>query len=146
MRIVPVLMIAALLAACTPREDAVPAADATPSAAYDAFAGTWTGSSRLEGVTDPVASTLMITADGVGSTMTLEGRPDIATTLSMSGDSMVVQTAEYESVLRTGVMVSVRTAGVRDGDMLRGELVATYKTPAGDEIVKGTMESTRAPK
>jgi len=66
-------------------------------------------------------------------------------TLSISGDSLITQTAEYESILRKGVMTSVRTAGVRSGDTMTGTLVSTYKTPTGDQIVNGTIVSTKAP-
>ena len=63
----------------------------------------------------------------------------------MSGDSLIAQSAEYESVLQKGVMVTVRTAGVRSGDMMTGNLVATYKKPTGDQMVNGTFTSTKAP-
>lgn len=82
------------------------------------------------------------TADGTW-TMSLEGRPNIAVTASVSGDSLVGQSAEYESVLRPGVMVSVRTASVLSNGMLVGNLVATYKTPTGDQVVRGTMTASK---
>ena len=76
-------------------------------------------------------------------TMTLEGRPEIVVTVTIVGDSLIMETAEYESVLRAGVMVTVRTASVLQDGKLVGNLVATYRTPEGDEIVTGTVESTR---
>jgi hypothetical protein len=53
--------------------------------------------------------------------------------------------AEYESVIRAGVMVTVRTAAVRSGEELVGNLTATYKSATGEEVVNGTIRSTRAP-
>jgi hypothetical protein len=64
-------------------------------------------------------------------------------TISIVGDSLVGQSAEYESILRPGVMVTVRTASVMSNGMLNGNLVATYKTPTGEQVVRGTMTGTR---
>lgn len=141
-----ILAAAALLAACAPAEEAEPMPEAAPPAPSLAdFAGTWTSSATLEGVAAPVPSTLMVTADGMNSTMSLDQRPNIALTVSMSGDSLVAVTAEYESVLRKGVMVATRTASVlKDGKMM-GNVIATYRTPNGPEVVMGTIEGTRAP-
>ncbi|MDH5235804.1 MAG: hypothetical protein OEW77_12685 [Gemmatimonadota bacterium] len=145
MRSVPLLLTLALLAACAPKEEKPAAETAPPPPPYAAFAGTWATATTIEGVKDPVQATLTITADGAGSSMSLEGRPNIALTLSMSGDSLIATSAEYESVLRKGVMVTTRSANVMQGDMMMGSMEATYKTPAGPELVKGTSESKRAP-
>ena len=64
-------------------------------------------------------------------TMTLAGRPAVALTASIVGDSLVTQSAEYESILRKGTMVTVRTSGVKSGEMLTGSMVATYKAAGG---------------
>ena len=110
------------------------------------FAGTWETIATLDGVAKPVPSTLVGSADGNTWTISLEGRPNIAATVSISGDSLIAQTAEYESVLRKGVMVVTRTASVMsDPNMMMGNMVATYKTPKGEEVVKGTVMSTRKP-
>jgi hypothetical protein len=42
-------------------------------------------------------------------------------------------------------MTTVRTASVLEGDMLMGTIVATYRTPEGDERVAGTLHGTRVP-
>jgi len=97
----------------------------------------------LTGVADPVPSTMTGTAAGNDWTMSLEGRPNIPLTVSMAGDSLIGQSAEYESILRPGVMVTVRTASVlRDGALV-GNMIATYRTAAGEEVVLGTMTGTR---
>ena len=134
----------ALLTACGPSDEA-PAADqaADESAAQAPTLAVVAGNYALTAIigTDTVQSTMVITADGAGSTLSLEGRPNIPLTVSMSGDSVVTQSAEYESVLRAGTMVTVRTAAVRgaDGSSLNGNMVATYKTAEGEQEVSGTV-------
>ncbi len=147
----PVLLLLAALAACGGPKDAP--ADSTamapaPTAAAPTlanFAGTWQLTSTLVGVEKPVTSTLTGSADGATWSISLEGRPNVAVTASIVGDSLVSQTAEYESVLRKGVMVSVRTASVLSNGMLMGHMVATYKSSKGDEVVSGTVSGTKAP-
>lgn len=148
MRFAVALLAVAVVTACAAKEE--PAADsAAPAAAAAAptvadFAGTWNTASVLEGTPDTVKSTMTGTADGTW-TMSLEGRPNIPLTVSISGDSLIAQSAEYESILRKGVQVTVRTAGVMSGGMMTGKLVATYKTATGEQIVNGTFTSTKAP-
>jgi hypothetical protein len=77
--------------------------------------------------------------------MNLAGRDPIPLQASVVGDSLIAVSAEYESILRAGVRVTTRTAGVRSGADLVGTLTATYKTASGDEVVMGTFRSTRAP-
>lgn len=139
--IVASLVAVALLTACAPKEEEAPMSTAAPTLAD--FAGTWNLSSVLEGTPDTVRSTLTGTADAGSWTMTLEGRPNIPVTISIVGDSLVGQSAEYESILRPGVMVTVRTASVMSDGMLHGNLVATYKTPTGEQVVRGTITGTR---
>jgi len=133
-----------LLAACAPKEEAPPAeAAAAPAVSLADFAGTWNTTTTLPGF-DPVQSQLIANADGTGS-LILTGRDPIPTTLSIMGDSLISVSAEYESILRPGVMVTTRTAAVRNGDTLNGVLTATYRTASGEEVVQGTLQSTRAP-
>lgn len=138
MRAVASLLTAALLAGCAPKEPPMPAA---PTLAD--FAGSWQVSSMVTGTPNPVASTMEGTADASSWMMSLEGRPHIALQVSVVGDSLIAQSAEYESVLRAGVMVTVRTASARNGDGLSGTVTATYKTPGGDEVVPGTFTATK---
>jgi hypothetical protein len=135
-------------AACGPSETPAPEAAAPPAAlaaprTLADFAGTWENLATLEGVAEPVPSTITGSAAGDDWTMTLEGRPSIPVQVSVVGDSLIAQTAEYESVLRPGVMVRLRTASVLQGDTLMGNVVATYRTAAGEEQVRGTMRGTR---
>ncbi len=146
MRLVPAVIIAVALAACAPAEQpAVEEAPAPPVPTLADFAGTWQNSATLTGVEAPVLSTMTGTVAGTDWTMTLEGRPPVPLQVSIVGDSLITQTGEYESILRPGVMVTVRTASVLQGGMLMGNMVATYKTAAGEEQVTGTIQGTRVP-
>ena len=49
----------------------------------------------------------------------------------------------FSLVLRDGVMVTTRTAGVMQNGGMAGMLLATYRTEGGDEQVSGTFEGTR---
>ncbi|HUE90347.1 MAG TPA: hypothetical protein VMO26_30045 [Vicinamibacterales bacterium] len=140
-----------LLAACT-ADDEQAAAEPDAEAAEQPgmagvtmadFAGTWQNTARLEGVDEPVTSTMSGSASGDDWTMSLEGRDPIPMQVSVVGDSLIGQSAEYESILRPGVMVSVRTASVLRGDVLMGNLVATYRTPEGEQRVSGSVEGRR---
>jgi len=143
MRFASAVLLALSLVACGPADAPVEEAPMTPAAPTLAdFAGTWSNSSILTGVADPVASTMTGTADGVW-TMSLEGRDAIPMTVTIVGDSLIAETAEYESILRAGVMVTVRTAAVLHDGMLMGNLTATYKTEGVSETVPGTFTGTR---
>lgn len=146
MRFTPAVLVAALLIACAPADETpavvdTPAPPAGPTLAD--FAGTWQNSAMLEGQTDPVPSTTTCNVDGTECTMSLEGRPNIPVQRSLVGDSLIVVTSEYESVLRPGVMVTVRTASVLQNGAQVGNMVATYRTAEGEQVVRGTMTGTR---
>ncbi len=147
MRVAATLLAFALLAGCAPKEE--PAAEAAAPAATAPtladFAGTYTLSATLAGVATPVPSTMTGTADAMSWTISLEGRPNVPLTVSVVGDSLVSTTAEYESVLQPGVMVITRTAAVVKDGALTGNVTATYKKPAGDEVVLGTITGTKNP-
>lgn len=139
MRFIPTLLATALFAACGGADQ--PAPPAGPSLAD--FAGAWQATSMLEGVENPVPSTMSLSADGSGASLSLEGRPNIPLTLAMVGDSLIAESGEYESILRAGVMVSIRFASVLSDGMMMGNMVATYRTPDGMEQVTGTTRGTR---
>lgn len=145
MRFTPAVLVAALLIACAPAEEAPEAVEAPPAPAGPTladFSGTWQNSAMLEGQTAPVPSTWTGTAGG-GWTMSLEGRPNVPVQASVVGDSLIVMSSEYESVLRPGVMVTVRSASVLQNGALVGNMVATYRTAGGEEMVRGTITGTR---
>ena len=142
MRSIPALLVVALFTACGPADE--PAEQASGPTLAD-FAGAWQNTVMVEGTEEPIMSTMGGSADGSDWKMTLEGRPDIPVQVSMMGDSLIAVTAEYESVLRAGVMVTVRTASVLSDGMLMGNMVATYRMPDGQEQVMGTLHGMRAP-
>lgn len=75
--------------------------------------------------------------------MSLPDRENIPLQVQMKGADLVAQSAEYASILRPGVTVDVRTASVlRDGELV-GNLVATYRTAAGEERVRGMIRGNR---
>ena len=142
MRSVATLFVVAVLTACGAGEQQVPEVMG-PTLAD--FAGTWQMTAMLEGTPDPVPSTMMGMASPDGWTLSLEGRPNIPLTVNVVGDSLITQSAEYESVLRAGVMVSIRVASALDNGMLTGRMVATYTTEGGMQEVPGTIHGMRAP-
>ena len=150
MRKTALLLSLSLLAACGgAEEDSMPAtgearADSPAAAPTVAdFIGTWNTTVVLEGTADPVPAVLNSSPDGSAWTMNLQGRDPIPVTASISGDSLVTVSDPYPSILRDGVTVTVRTAGVmRDGDLV-GKVLATYRTADGDEVVPGTIRGTR---
>jgi hypothetical protein len=147
MRSVPTAVLLSIcLAACgAPKEEAKPAAPPPPPPTLATFAGTWQTTSVVgDTKKDTVKSTMTGTADSTGWSLAFPGGPTVALKPSISGDSLVVQSAEYESVLRKGVKVSVRTASVLKDGMLEGSMEATYKTAKGSEVVKGTVMSMKA--
>lgn len=151
MRSICTLSCVLLIAACAPADETADSEElAPPAEAVDDtqanladFAGTWQSEAVLEGVDEPVTSTMTGSASGDDWTMSLEGRPAIPMQVSIQGDSMIAVSEEYESILRPGVMTTVRTASVVQDDMLMGNLVATYRTPEGEERVTGTIHGTR---
>lgn len=137
------------LVACGGADDAPDTADDMADAVADAaptladFDGTWELTATLDGTPDPVAVRMEGSAAG-GWTMTLPDRDPMPVTASLSGDSLVTEVAPYESVIRAGVTVSTRSAVVlTDDGRMMGALVATYRTPDGDEVVRGTLTGGR---
>ena len=144
------LFVLLLITACGGTDDSAPAAEqemepaavATPTPAD--FAGEWQAMAMLEGTPDPVPVVLIGSADGMTWTMTLEDREPMALDVSMSGDSLIMESGQYESVIRDGVMVQIRTATVLEDAQLIGNIIATYSTPDGEQVVPGTIEGTRS--
>jgi hypothetical protein len=131
------------LAACSkPAEPPPPPPPPPPT--YADFAGTWDALSTLEGTPDPVPSRLASTPQGGGWTMTLEGRDPVPMRVSLAGDSLVLISDPYESILRDNVQVQVRTASVLTAGGMEGKLIATYDSPDGQQVVMGTIRATRA--
>jgi hypothetical protein len=145
MRVLTAVLCALILVGCGRRdEEPAPGAEAVAATSSMAqFAGTWSNMVTLEGVNELVPSTMSGSAAGDDWTMSLRDRENIAVRTHLKGDSLIGQSAEYESILQPGVMVDVRTASVlRDGGLI-GNVVATYRTTNGEQQVRGTIRGTR---
>jgi hypothetical protein len=151
MRLCTLALASLVLVSCGPAADAPDDAElaetpeSAPVVTLDAYAGTWQNVVTLEGVEDPVVTTMRATATPAGWTMELEGREPVALTPAIVGDSLVVTSAPYESILRPGVTTTVRTATVIEGGQQVGNVVVTYQTAQGEEVVRGTLNGTRLP-
>ena len=132
------LVMLVTLSACGAGEEEMPATSVVTAAD---FHGTWEGQAMLQGTPDPVPVTMQGTASGW--TMTLPDRDPIALAVSMSGDSLVLMSEPYESVIQDGVTVHTRSAVVLRNGRMAGSLTATYTTPEGESVVPGTMQASR---
>lgn len=147
MRVPTCLFMLVLIAGCgggeeAPNSDAMPEEMEMERPTVADFAGTWTLEATLEGTPDPVPVTVEGTPDGT-FTMVLEDRDPMTLEASMSGDSLVLVSPTYESVIQDGVTVSTRTAAVIVDGRMVGDLIATYRSAEGTEEVPGTIEGTR---
>jgi len=157
MRVLAVTASAVLLVGCAKTEKP-PVADspaATPAAAAPApppalslasLAGKWTQQTSREGSDSVlVTSTVVATADPAGWTMTLPGRPTVPMKVTVDGDSLIVSSGPFESVLRKGVQVTTNGVLRMQGDKLVGLTIAHYKTAGADSVARLPTELTRAP-
>jgi hypothetical protein len=142
---------AALLAGCGQSEK--PAAQAAPPPPPAApapinmadVAGMWTVKT-MGTASDSVllTYTMKATASDTGWVINLPGRKPMKPTVMVSGDSVIVDNAKYESVLRKGVTVA--THGVfrlKDGKIV-GTTIATY-SKGPDSVRTLRTEGTKNP-
>lgn len=107
------------------------------------FAGTWNSTTYLESG-DTVMFSMTATADPNGWMIDLPGRdPMSMRILTVAGDSVVSEIGPYESILREGVMVRVRTVSRLQDGAMAGTMQAIYATEEGETVVNGTVEGTR---
>ena len=138
------LAVTLAIAGCGADEPAPEPPPPPPPPTFTDFAGHWNVVSRLEGVADSVPSVMTSRPDGGGWMLSLEDRDSIPMRASLSGDSLVLLSEPYQSVLRERVTVQVRTASVLVNGELQGKLVATYNYPDSQQVVVGTISGTRA--
>jgi len=129
-----------------------PPADTTAMAAPAAapatgIAGRW--NMQLDPIpTDsaPAAYVLEATDSDAGWTMTFTGgQPIPVRVISMGPDSVVTEAGPYQSVVRAGLTVTIRSVFRLQGDTLRGTTLARYQTSAADSVQTRTSVGTRAP-
>ncbi|HUG39265.1 MAG TPA: hypothetical protein VMM12_02210 [Longimicrobiales bacterium] len=107
------------------------------------YAGTWEGVTILESG-DTVPYTMVATGDTAGWTLTLPDQDPVPVrVVAVEGDSVVTEMGPYESVLREGVMVTVRTVGRLEGDRMVNTVEARYQGAGADSVVRGRGEATR---
>jgi hypothetical protein len=109
------------------------------------LAGTWDMKTMREG-SDSVLVSYTMTATGTteGWTINLPDRPPIPARVMVSGDSLMIDSGPYESVLRKGVQVTVNTVSRLEGGKLMGRATAHYSSGA-DSVVALRTEGTKRP-
>jgi len=140
------LLLSAILVAASAATTAAQQAPSkqTPQSAKQVMAaGVWNGKS-MTGAKDSVVTTytLWIAPDGKSATIKFPNRDAIPSRVAaMGGDSIVIETGPYPSILRPGQTVDlVRTVVHVKGDMMMGAFETRY---AGGDVVKGKMEAMR---
>lgn len=147
-----ILVLCALaLAACAPPaedgEAGMDTAAAAATTALDEMAGTWTMHTMGE-TSDSVLTTASLSgsSDPSSWTLTLPDRAPIPLqVVEVSGDSVVMESGSFESVLRPGTTVtSVRMVSRLQNGELMGTLVARYAVTTADSIFRGRLHGVRA--
>ena len=145
------LCCAVMVVACSKSDDQ-PAADTTAVAVAPAplmasdLAGSWTVVTMPE-TSDSVLVTYQMTAtaDTSGWMVMLPNRPAMAARVWFGGDSVVMETGPYESVLRKGVQVSTHGVSRLQNGQLVGTTIARYTTRNADSVVMLRTRATRTP-
>ena len=143
-------LLALLALACGKQEqtpEAAPAAMAPAAFSLADAAGNWTYVAKnMAGDSVLVTADLMASADPAAWTMQLPDRPVMPLTVTVSGDSVMTSSAEFESVLRKGVKVTTNSALRMVDGKLVGTMVAHYSNVATADSVRTFMiEATRKP-
>src|SRR3954470_4955198 len=109
-------------------------------------AGKWNMSSvPASGDTTPTKYVLNATGNTSGWSFNFAGRPPVQVTVTVDGDSIHTESAEYSSVRRKGV--KVRTIGwwhLQNGT-LSGTTTAHYVVKTPDSVMVLTSTGTKAP-
>lgn len=151
MRSLGYLLGVVLLAGCA-KEKPAPQASAPPPPPPPAainladVAGNWTVKIMPE-ASDSVVTTYTAhaTAADTGWTITLPNRKPLAVTITTSGDSIMMTTPVFESVLRKNVKVFTQGSMHLVGGKLVGTTTAHYATTKPDSVVHLRLEGTKAP-
>ena len=85
------------------------------------------------------------TTDPASWTMTFPNRRPMRVKVTIDGDSLMVETPPYPSLLHEGVaVVSKGVSRLRDGKLV-GTFVAKYATRTIDSVLTGRTEGTKVP-
>jgi hypothetical protein len=139
-----------LLIACGTSRDTPPAGDAADAAeagGTSALAGTWNMRVMPEDRDTTVLTfTLTTTSGSDGWTLAFPDRPPMpVTVVSRDDDGATIEAGPYESPLRKGVQVRIRSEMRLDDGKLAGETTAHYDVTTADSVLRLRVEGTRAP-
>jgi hypothetical protein len=95
---------------------------------------------------DTTATTFVLTATGTpdGWTITFPGRPPVAEHVTVSGDSVLVESDTYNSVRRKGVKVKTTGTLRLQGGNIVGHNTAHYAVKTADSVLMLNTTGTRA--
>ena len=154
---IAVCLCAAVLAACAKKDnaavDTAAAVDTSAAASTAAptpvnladVAGKWDMRSvPTTGDTTPTTYVLTATSTTSGWTIKFPGRAAIPASVSVSGDSIMIDAGPYPSVRRKGVQVTTNTVTRLQGGSLVGSSTAHYKVKTADSVLTLTSTGTRA--
>ena len=149
MRRIALAVALVIVAACAKKDEAPPiVVPAPPAATIDpaAVAGTW--NMQVMGATsDSVLTTYTLTATAgtEGWVMSMPNRDPMTLRITVSGDSIMSETPEFQSVLRKGVKVRTNSVFHLSGGNLTGTTTARYSTTGADSVVMLRATGTRKP-
>ena len=158
MRCIALCCCAVVLAGCNKPKEQAPAAEApaaapeTPAAppapapiALADLAGKWNMRTMPENSDSTLISWEMVaTGDTTGWVSHFPKRKPVAVRVAVGGDSIVLESGPYESVLRKGVQVTTHTVDRLQDGKLVGTTTAHYKTTGPDSVRQLRVEGTRA--
>lgn len=127
-------------------EGAVATGEAPAGVALSEVAGKWNMHSTDEAGKPVVSFILVATPERSGWSLNFPNRDPVPLEVDLvDGDSIVTTAGPYESVLRKGVQVTVRSVfRLQDGKLV-GPTTARYETTGADSVVRLQSEGTRAP-
>ena len=148
-----VLVVSLIAVSACARKDDAAAPDTTAMSAEPAaapavdlagLAGTWDLTVMGTG-SDSVLTTGVLTtsADTTGWVLQLPNRDPMPLTVTVSGDSIITQAPEYESVLRKGVKVQTSSTYWVVGGNLNGTTRAVYRGAGADSVVMLRATATK---
>ena len=150
MRSLRLFCLLAVLAACAKQEPAgsstsaavTPAPSATGLASY---AGTWNMETMGTGSDSVLLRfTMTATADSTGWVYHFPNNVTVPIRiLSVENGGLTTEAGPYDSNLRPGTKVTIRSSARVEGSTLRGDVVATYHG-AADSVVNLRVRGTRA--
>jgi len=150
---IAVCLCAAVLAGCAKKDNAAVDTMAADTATFTApasvnladVAGKWNMRS-VPTTGDTTATTYVLTATSntSGWTITFPGRASIPASVSVDGDSIMIDAGPFPSVRRKGVQVTTNGVTRLQGGNLVGSNTAHYKVKTADSVLTLTTTGTRA--